>query len=117
MNALSEEVLVQKLLESVEAQGEVLKKIEEDELKEGEEWDEEDKDDYERSKLTQEDIDRMMIEAKVCLLLPKFMPQLRSAPGPWTFKRAHVNDLSEARDAGSWEDHDWLEWTVMVRAT
>ena len=81
MNTSSEEVLMQKLLKSVEAQGEVLEKIishfskiEEDELKEGEEWDEKDKDDYERSKLTQEDIDRMMIEGKVCLLLPEFMP-------------------------------------------
>ena len=53
-NASSEEALVQKLLESVEAQGEVLKKIisrlskmEEDELKEGEKKDEGDKVDYE----------------------------------------------------------------------
>ena len=53
-NASSEEALVQKLLESVEAQGEVLKKIisrlskmEEDELKEGETKDEGDKVDYE----------------------------------------------------------------------
>ena len=53
-NASSEEALVQKLLESVEAQSEVLKKIisrlskmEEDELKEGEEKDEGDKVDYE----------------------------------------------------------------------
>ena len=53
-NASSEEALMQKLLESVEAQGEVLKKIisrlskmEEDELKEGEKKDEGDKVDYE----------------------------------------------------------------------
>ena len=53
-NASSEEALVQKLLESVEAQSEVLKKIisrlskmEEDELKEGEKKDEGDKVDYE----------------------------------------------------------------------
>ena len=46
----------------MEAQGEVLmkiishlSKIEEGELKEGEEWDEGDKANYERSKLTQED--------------------------------------------------------------
>nr|POE46259.1 hypothetical protein CFP56_54122 [Quercus suber] len=92
MNASSEAMLVQKLLESVEAQGEVLEKIisrlskiEEDELKEGEEWDEEDKDGYERSKLTQEDINRMMIEGK--------------------------------GDVGSWEDHDWPEWTLTIGAT
>ena len=59
MNASGEEALVQKLLERVEAQDEVLEKIisrlskiEEDELKEGEEWDKRDKAGYERSKLT-----------------------------------------------------------------
>ena len=59
MNASGEEALVQKLLERVKAQDEVLKKIisrlskiEEDELKEGEEWDKRDKAGYERSKLT-----------------------------------------------------------------
>ena len=41
--------------------------------KEGEGWDEGDKADYERNKLTQEDIDRMMVEGKVRLLLSKFM--------------------------------------------
>ena len=57
MNASSEKPLMQKLLENVEAQGEVLKKIisrlskmEEYELMEGEEWDEGDKVDYEQSK-------------------------------------------------------------------
>ena len=47
MNASSEEALMQKLLKRVEAQGEVLEnvishlsKIEEDELKGGEDWDE-----------------------------------------------------------------------------
>ena len=81
MNASSEEALMQKLLKHVVAQIEVLEKvishlskIEEDELKEGEEWDEKDKADYERNKLTQEDIGRMMVEGKVHLLLPKFMP-------------------------------------------
>ena len=80
MNASGEEALVQKLLERVEAQDEVLEKIisrlskiEEDELKEGEEWDKRDKAGYERSKLTQEDIDRMMVEGKIRLLLPEFM--------------------------------------------
>ena len=59
MNASSEEALMQKLLKHVVAQIEVLEKvishlskIEEDELKEGEEWDEKDKADYERNKLT-----------------------------------------------------------------
>ena len=59
MNASSEEALMQKLLKHVVAQIEVLEKvishlskIEEDELKEGEEWDEKDKVDYERNKLT-----------------------------------------------------------------
>ena len=59
MNASSEKPLMQKLLKSVEAQGEVLKKIisrlskmEEYELMEGEEWDEGDKVDYEQSKWT-----------------------------------------------------------------
>ena len=59
MKASSEEALMQKLLKHVVAQIEVLEKvishlskIEEDELKEGEEWDEKDKADYERNKLT-----------------------------------------------------------------
>ena len=58
-NASSEEALMQKLLKRVVAQIEVLEKvisrlskIEEDELKEGEEWDEKDKADYVRNKLT-----------------------------------------------------------------
>ena len=45
------------------------------------------------------------------------MSQLKSAPGPWTFKRAHVNDFSKFGDTGSWEDHDWLEWTLKVGTT
>ena len=48
--------------------------MEVDELKEGEEWDERDKADYEWCKLTQEDINRMMTEWKICLLLPEFVP-------------------------------------------
>ena len=59
----------------------------------------------------------MMTEGKVRLLLPNFMLQLKSASRPWTFKKAHVNDFSESRDAGSWEDHDWLEWTSTVWVT
>ena len=43
--------------------------------------------------LTQEDINRMMAEGKVRLLLPEFLLQLRNALGPWTFKRAHVNNF------------------------
>ena len=108
MNASGEEALVQKLLERVEAQDEVLEKIisrlskiEEDELKEGEEWDKRDKAGYERSKLTQEDIDRVMVEGKIRLLLPEFMLQLRSTLGPWTFKRALVIDFFELGDMGS----------------
>ena len=58
-----------------------------------------------------------MIEGKICLLLPEFMPQLRSTPEPRTFKKAHVNDFSKLGDAGSWEDHDWSEWTSSVEAT
>ena len=84
----SEKVLVQKMLECVEVQVKVLKKIishlskrEEEDLKEEEE-DEEDKVDYGQSELAQENIDRMMTERKVCLLPPKFMPQLKSTPGP-----------------------------------
>ena len=59
----------------------------------------------------------MMVEGKVCLLLPNFMPQLKSAPRPWTFKRAHVNDFSKFGDTRSWEDHDWPEWTLKVGTT
>ena len=59
----------------------------------------------------------MMTEGKVRLLLPNFKPQLNSALGPWTFKRAHVNDFSESGDARSWEDHDWPEWTSKVGTT
>ena len=68
-------------------------------------------------KEVQEDIDRMMTEGKVHLLLPKFMPQLRNAPGPCTFKTTHVNDFFESRNAGLWKDHDWPEWTLTAGAT
>ena len=59
----------------------------------------------------------MMTKGKVRLLLPNFMPQLKSAPRPWTFKRANVNDFFESGDTRSWEDHDQSEWTLMVRET
>ena len=59
----------------------------------------------------------MMIKEKVHLLLPNFIPQLKRSPGPWTFKKSHVNDFSESRDVGSWEDHDWPEWTLKVGTT
>ena len=58
-----------------------------------------------------------MTEGKVRLFLPEFMPQLRSTPEPWTFKRAHVNNFSESRSVGSWKDHDWPEWTSIARTT
>ena len=59
----------------------------------------------------------MMTEGKVCLLQQEFLPQLRSVPKPWNFKRAHVNDFSKAGNARSWEEHDWLEWTSMAWTT
>lgn len=107
MSASSEETFMQELLEQMEAWGEVLEKIItclskiEEELKEGEEQDEGDKADYEQSELTQGGIDQMMTKGKVHLLLPNFMPQLKSAPKPWTFKRAHINDFSKLGDIGS----------------
>ena len=55
----------------------------------------------------------MMTKGKVHLLLPKFLPQLRSAPEPWTSKRAHVNDFSESRNVGS----QLARWTSMVETT
>ena len=80
MDASSGKVLLQKILEFVEAQIEMLKKIvshlskmEDDELKKEEE-NKEDEVNHGQSKMTQEDINRMMIEGKVCLLLPNFMP-------------------------------------------
>ena len=117
MDASSEKALMQKMLECVEVQVEVLKKIicHLPEIEEAEA--EKDKANRGQSELTQEDINRMMTEGKFCVLLPKFMPQLKNAPGPWTFKRAHVNDFSELGDARSWEDHNWLEWTSKVVTT
>ena len=67
---------------------------------------EKDKANHGQSELTQEDINCMMTEGNILLLLPNFMPQLKNALRPWTFKRTHVNDFSELGDAGSWEDHD-----------
>ena len=59
----------------------------------------------------------MMTKGKVRLLLPNFMPQIKSALGPWTCKKAYVNDFSEYGDVGLWEDHDWLEWASNVGIT
>ena len=98
MDASSEKALMQKILKCVEAQAEVLKMII-SHLSEIEE--EEGRANYGQSKLTQENIDRIMIEGKVYLLLPNFMPQLKSTPRPWTFKSAHVNDFSKLGDEGS----------------
>ena len=100
MDASSEKVLMQKILECVEVQVEVLKKIISHLSKIEEEEDEEDKASYGQSELTQEDIDCMMTEGKARLLLPNFMPQLKRTPGSWTFKRAHVNDFSKSGDTG-----------------
>ena len=58
-----------------------------------------------------------MVETKICMPLPNFKPQLKDAPGPWTFKRGHVSYFSKLGDAGSWEDHDWPEWTLKVGTT
>ena len=106
MEALSEKVLMQKMLKCVEVQVEVLKKIISHLPKIEEEEAEKDKANHGQSELTQEDINCVMTKGKVYLFLPNFMPQLKSAPGPWTFKRAHVNNFSESGDAGSWEDHN-----------
>nr|POF20398.1 hypothetical protein CFP56_62329 [Quercus suber] len=109
MDVASEKALRQKILKCVEVQVEVLKKIISHLFEMEEEKDEEDKANYRQSELTQEDIDRMMTKGKIRLLLPNFMPHLKSTPGPWTFKRPHVNDFSKLGDVGSWEDHDWPE--------
>ena len=47
----------------------------------------------------------------------EFLLQLRSAPRPWTFKRTYINDFFESGNTGSWEDHDWLEWTSTTGTT
>ena len=58
-----------------------------------------------------------MTKGKIHFLLLEFLPQQRSAPKPWTFKRVYINDFFESGNAGSWEDHDWLEWTSTVGTT
>ena len=57
--------------------------------------------------MTQDDINQMMIEGKIQFLLPKFLPQLRSTPRPWSIKRAYINDFSELENIEFWQDHDW----------
>ena len=108
---------MQKILKCVEVQVEVLEKIINHLSEMEEEKDEEDKANYGQSELTQEDIDCMMTKGKICLLLPNFMPQLKSTPKPWTFKSSHVNEFSESGDARSWEDYDWPKWTSKVGTT
>lgn len=63
--------------------------------------------------VTQEDIDRMMIEGTVCFLLPV----LEHVSRPWTLIRAHVNEFFEIGSARSWEDHDQPKWTSIVWTT
>ena len=72
MDASSEKV--QKMLECVEAQVEVLKKIISHLSEIAKEETKKDKANGGQSEMTQEDINRMMAEGKVCLLLPNFMP-------------------------------------------
>ena len=117
MDAASEKVFMQKMLECVEVQAKVIKKIIGHLSEIEKEGVKKHKADHAPSELTQEGIDCMMAERKVLLPLPDFKPQLKDALGPWTLKRAHVNDFFESRDAGSWEDHDWREWTLKVGAT
>nr|POF09294.1 hypothetical protein CFP56_28238 [Quercus suber] len=74
MDATSEKVLMQKMLECVEAQVEVLKKIIGHLSEIAKEEVEKDKAKCEQSELTQKDIDHMMTEGKVHLLLPNFKP-------------------------------------------
>ena len=80
MDASSEKVLMQKILECVEVQVEVLKKIISHLSKIEEEEDEEDKASYGQSELTQEDINCMMTEGKVRLLLPNLCHNRRGLP-------------------------------------
>ena len=40
---------------------------------------------------------------------------LKHIPEPWTFTRAYVNDFFEMGSVGLWEDHEWPEWTSIVR--
>ena len=74
MDTSSEKVLMQKMLECVESQVEVLKKIISHLSEIEKEQAKEDKAIDGQSELTQEDINRMMAEGKVCLLPPNFMP-------------------------------------------
>ena len=74
MDTSSENVLMQKMLECVEAQAVVLKKITSHLFKIAKEEAKKDKANYGQSELTQEDIDCMMAKGKVHLLLPNFMP-------------------------------------------
>ena len=58
----------------------------------------------------------MMIEGKAAYF-SQLYATTEECTGPWTFKRAHVNDFSELGDTGSWEDHDWPKWTLKVVTT
>ena len=82
MDAPSEKVFMQKMLECVETQADVLKKIlghlSEIEKKEPKKH----KTKHESSGLTQEGIDLIMAEGKVHLPPPNFKPQLRGASRP-----------------------------------
>ena len=74
MDASSDKVLMQKMLECVEAQVEVFKKIISHFSEIEEEEVEKDKANHGQSELTQEDINNMMTERKVRLLLPNIIP-------------------------------------------
>ena len=54
-----------------------------------------------------------MIEGVIRLLFQVH----KDIPGPWTFTRSHVNYFSNVGSVGSWEDHDWPDWTSMVGIT
>nr|POE86334.1 hypothetical protein CFP56_41217 [Quercus suber] len=117
MDAPSEKVFMQKMLKCVEPQVEVLRKILGHLSKIEKEKAKKHKTEHKSSGLTQEGIDRVMAKGKVHLPLPNFKPQLRGASGPWTFKRAYVNDFSKLGDTRSWEDHYWPKWTSKVGIT
>ena len=91
--------LTQKMIKCVEVQVKVIKKIighlSEIEKKGAEKH----KANHAPGGLTQEGIDHMMAERKVLLPLPNFKLQLKDIPGPWTLKRAHVNEFSKSGDA------------------
>nr|POE78725.1 hypothetical protein CFP56_53854 [Quercus suber] len=70
MDTSSEKVLMQKMLDCVEAQVEVFKKIISHLSEIEEEEYEKDKANHGQSELTQEDINSMMIEGKVRLFCP-----------------------------------------------